>query len=123
MVLGSICIDLAAFFQTPPTPGQTIIGDDFALVLGGKGSNQAIAAALAGSKSTQTISGGTGKGRRKIIKGFSTYGTHCRYQRSGDQIHIKTKGQPGECRFKVTQAGNKLFNEVESPSITIQVEK
>ena len=52
MVLGSICIDLAAFFQTAPTPGQTIIGDDFALVLGGKGSNQAIAAALAGSKST-----------------------------------------------------------------------
>lgn len=78
---------------------------------------------LAGSKSTQMISGGTGKGRRKIIKGFSTYGTHCRYQRSGDQIHIKTKGQSGECRFKVTQAGNKLFNEVESPSITIQVEK
>lgn len=52
VVLGSICIDLAAFFQTPPTPGQTIIGDDFALVLGGKGSNQAIAAALAGGKST-----------------------------------------------------------------------
>jgi ribokinase len=52
VVLGSICIDLAAFFQTAPTPGQTIIGDDFALVLGGKGSNQAIAAALAGSKST-----------------------------------------------------------------------
>lgn len=52
VVLGSICIDLAAFFQTAPTPGQTIIGDDFALVLGGKGSNQAIAASLAGSKST-----------------------------------------------------------------------
>ncbi len=51
-VLGSICIDLAAFLQTAPTPGQTIIGDDFALVLGGKGSNQAIAAALAGSHST-----------------------------------------------------------------------
>ena len=34
-----------------PTPGETIIGDDFQLVLGGKGSNQAIAAALAGSPS------------------------------------------------------------------------
>ena len=52
IVLGSICIDLAAFFETAPTPGQTIIGDNFALVLGGKGSNQAIAAALAGSRST-----------------------------------------------------------------------
>jgi ribokinase len=52
LVLGSICIDLAAFSAKAPTAGQTIIGDDFALVLGGKGSNQAIAAALAGSKST-----------------------------------------------------------------------
>lgn len=52
LVLGSICIDLAAFSKSPPTAGETIIGDDFALVLGGKGSNQAIAAALAGSKSS-----------------------------------------------------------------------
>lgn len=52
LVLGSICIDLAAFSAKAPTAGQTIIGDDFALVLGGKGSNQAIAASLAGSKST-----------------------------------------------------------------------
>ena len=78
---------------------------------------------LAGNKSTQTITGGSGKARVKVVKGFSTYGTRCRYSRSGDQLFIKTQGQAGECRFKVTKAGNKLFNEVESPSFTIQVEK
>lgn len=51
VVVGSICIDLASFSKRMPTPGETIIGDDFQLVLGGKGSNQAIAAALAGSPS------------------------------------------------------------------------
>ena len=50
-MVGSICIDLASFSKRMPTPGETIIGDDFQLVLGGKGSNQAIAAALAGSPS------------------------------------------------------------------------
>jgi ribokinase len=51
LVVGSICIDLVSFSKRMPTPGETIIGDDFQLVLGGKGSNQAIAAALAGSPS------------------------------------------------------------------------
>ena len=51
VVVGSICIDLVSFSKRMPTPGETIIGDDFQLVLGGKGSNQAIAAALAGSSS------------------------------------------------------------------------
>ena len=51
VVVGSICIDLVSFSKRMPTPGETIIGDDFQLVLGGKGSNQAIAAALAGSPS------------------------------------------------------------------------
>lgn len=51
VVVGSICIDLVSFSKRMPTPGETIFGDDFQLVLGGKGSNQAIAAALAGSPS------------------------------------------------------------------------
>ena len=51
VVVGSICIDLVSFSKRMPTPGETIIGDDFQLVLGGKGSNQDIAAALAGSPS------------------------------------------------------------------------
>lgn len=51
MVVGSICIDLVAYSKVAPAIGESIIGDDFQLVLGGKGSNQAIAAALAESQS------------------------------------------------------------------------
>jgi ribokinase len=48
-VVGSINADLAAFGSPLPRPGETVIGVDFSLVLGGKGANQAIAAVRAGA--------------------------------------------------------------------------
>jgi ribokinase len=48
-VVGSINADLAAFGSPLPRPGETVIGTEFSLVLGGKGANQAIAAARAGA--------------------------------------------------------------------------
>jgi ribokinase len=49
LVVGSITADVTSFSQRLPAPGETILGDDFTLVLGGKGANQAIASALAGA--------------------------------------------------------------------------
>ena len=48
-VVGSINADLAAFGSPLPRPGETVIGNEFSLVLGGKGANQAIAAVRAGA--------------------------------------------------------------------------
>jgi ribokinase len=48
-VVGSINADLAAFGSPLPRPGETVIGTDFSLVLGGKGANQATAAVRAGA--------------------------------------------------------------------------
>ncbi|MDR6118747.1 ribokinase [Aeromicrobium sp. SORGH_AS981] len=48
LVIGSITADVTTFSQRLPRPGETILGDDLTLVLGGKGANQAVAAALAG---------------------------------------------------------------------------
>lgn len=49
LVIGSASIDLTVFASRSPQPGETIIGDSFSLVLGGKGANQAIAAAKSGA--------------------------------------------------------------------------
>ncbi len=52
VVVGSITADLTAFGRRLPVPGETVIGQSFTLVLGGKGANQALAAARGGASST-----------------------------------------------------------------------
>ena len=48
-VLGSINMDLRVRAPRLPLAGETILGSDFATGQGGKGANQAIAAARAGA--------------------------------------------------------------------------
>ncbi|WP_371778439.1 ribokinase [Streptosporangium subroseum] len=49
LVVGSITADVTAFSRRLPRRGETILGDDVTLVLGGKGANQAVAAARGGA--------------------------------------------------------------------------
>ena len=49
VVVGSVTADLTTFSTRLPVPGETILGDDFTLVLGGKGANQVVAAGRAGA--------------------------------------------------------------------------
>jgi ribokinase len=48
-VVGSINADLTAYSSPLPRPGETLLGEHFDLVLGGKGANQAVAAVRAGA--------------------------------------------------------------------------
>ena len=48
VVVGSINLDLVARAQHIPRPGETVIGSDFQIFHGGKGANQAVAAAKLG---------------------------------------------------------------------------
>ncbi len=49
VVFGSINMDLTAYVPTFPTPGETLLGHSYITVPGGKGNNQAVAAARLGA--------------------------------------------------------------------------
>lgn len=51
-VVGSANMDLVGLAARLPLPGETVLGDDFLMTPGGKGANQAIAAARAGGRTT-----------------------------------------------------------------------
>lgn len=48
VVAGSANMDLVGLAERLPRPGETVLGDDFLMMPGGKGANQAIAATRAG---------------------------------------------------------------------------
>ena len=48
-VVGSVNTDLVAYVERLPAPGETLFGERFAQFAGGKGANQAVAAARAGA--------------------------------------------------------------------------
>lgn len=48
-VVGSVNADLTSHVQRHPTPGETLIGSGGGITAGGKGANQAVAAALLGA--------------------------------------------------------------------------
>lgn len=48
-VFGSINVDLVCRVRKAPMPGETVLGSDYALIPGGKGANQALAAVRAGA--------------------------------------------------------------------------
>ena len=53
-VLGSLNMDLVVTLDRMPLPGETVFGHTFAHIPGGKGLNQAIAAARAGASVSLT---------------------------------------------------------------------
>ncbi len=52
VVIGSLNMDLVARMARLPRPGETVHGDDFQTIPGGKGANQAVAAAKLGARVT-----------------------------------------------------------------------
>ena len=50
LVFGSLNVDLVVRVKALPRPGETVLGPSYDVVAGGKGANQALAAARAGAE-------------------------------------------------------------------------
>jgi ribokinase len=79
VVVGSANIDLTTFTDKFPRPGETIFGDHFDLGFGGKGANQAVAAAYCGAEAHMVARVGDDLFGPPTIKNFKALGIGARH--------------------------------------------
>ncbi|MEV4343376.1 ribokinase [Actinoplanes sp. NPDC049596] len=98
VVAGSANMDLVGLAERLPRPGETVLGDEFLMMPGGKGANQAIAATRAGG---QTCFLGA--------IGSDSFGVNLNAQLHGagvDMTHVRTTyGVSGVAVIMVDRAG------------------
>ena len=81
-VFGSLNMDLVTRVSRLPLPGETLMGTEFFTTPGGKGANQAVAAAKLGISTTLIGRVGDDDWGRSLLSGLQTYGV----ETSGIQI-------------------------------------
>ena len=73
-VIGSSNTDMVIRSEKLPAPGETILGGEFLMTAGGKGANQAVAAAKLGGKVTFACKVGDDIFGRQAVQGFMDVG-------------------------------------------------
>jgi ribokinase len=81
LVIGSLNMDLVARCEHLPRLGQTVFGSDFFTAPGGKGANQAVAAARLGVPVTMAGCIGDDQFGRTLMNGLRTDGVGCEWVR------------------------------------------
>lgn len=98
LVVGSITADVTAFSARLPRRGETVLGDDFTLCLGGKGANQAVAAARSGVPTWMAGCVGEDLFRATVLDGLTGYGV-----RTGEVRTVP--GRTGVAHIRVDASG------------------
>lgn len=70
VVIGSSNTDMVVTSTKMPLPGETVMGNEFDIIPGGKGANQAVAAARAGGEVTFIAKVGNDDFGKQAIKGY-----------------------------------------------------
>ncbi len=81
VVVGSLNLDIVVPVERLPRPGETVLGGDHVLVPGGKGANQAVAAARLGRRTAMVGRVGDDDAGRRLLAGLADAGvdaTHVR---------------------------------------------
>ena len=74
VVLGGINMDLVAFVSRFPEAGETVVGDRFITYAGGKGANQAVAAARMGARAAMVGRVGDDIFGQQLLDGLANFG-------------------------------------------------
>ena len=130
-VVGSAMMDLTAYAQLLPEPGQTLVGELFTTGFGGKGANQAVIAAHCGADVHFIGKLGRDLFGESIAENFSNLGINSNYVERSDSptgvAHIWVDGK-GENRIIIIPGANHeiesakavtAINEIENLSVVI----
>jgi ribokinase len=79
VVVGSSNADMVIKAPRIPSPGETVLGGDFSLIPGGKGANQAVAAARLGAHVTFVARVGRDPFGEQAVEGFQAEGIDTSY--------------------------------------------
>ncbi len=90
VVIGSINMDLVCRIGAIPKPGETILGGDLATIPGGKGANQAVAAAKLGADVHMIGRVGTDDFGTRLLTGLKQHRVNTRHV-------IVTEAKPSGC--------------------------
>lgn len=86
VIVGSVTADVTTFSGRLPARGETILGDEFTLMLGGKGANQAVAAGRSGARTSFVGCVGDDLFHDLVVDGLTAAGV--------DLTHLRTVPGP-----------------------------
>ncbi|AFV90783.1 Ribokinase [Acidipropionibacterium acidipropionici ATCC 4875] len=109
-VVGSFMMDLIAYAERQPRPGETLIGYDFVQAPGGKGFNQALAAARAGAPTSMLGRLGTDSFGDEFLAALGAEGIDCsgviRDEKTGTGVGHPTVARDGQNAIVVVPRSN-----------------
>ena len=106
-VVGSVNLDLVARVERLPRPGETVTGASFERVPGGKGANQAVAAARLGADVTLFAAVGEDDFAADALAGLVEAGVELRLERTGETgIALILVAADGENQIVVVPGAN-----------------
>ena len=121
VVLGSLNVDLVTRVERHPRPGETVLGTGLVRLAGGKGANQAVAAAAAGASVAMVgcvgdDAGGTAYRARLTARGVDVHAV--RVVPGVPSGHaVVTVAEDGENSIVVVPGANELLDEREVAAI------
>ncbi len=126
LVVGSINMDLVVGSRRMPQPGETIMGHTFATVPGGKGANQAVAAARLGAQVTFMGCVGGDEFGSELRKGLQREGISTQFLTSKAEVAsgvaLIQVDEKGENAITVVPGANSRLKLVDIPGARAAIE-
>jgi len=124
-VIGSINTDMVAMTEVLPSPGETVMGGEFMMTAGGKGANQAVAAARMGGDVTMIGRLGNDVFAEQSIKRLKSENINCEFitkdTEKASGVALISVDQNGENHIVVAPGANETLTKERLGSVLSQI--